>query len=67
MCRLIRALCPASRIPSIYGDQCRIAPTSSHTITGVKQPRAGLVLGWVTSENVRQAQMLILTPNAVGA
>ena len=37
-------------------NQCRVTPTSSYSITGVKQPRVGLVLGRVTSENVRQAQ-----------
>ena len=51
----------------IEEGQCRVAPTSSLSITGVKHPRAGLVLRWVTSENMRQAQRLIVTPNAVGA
>ena len=36
------------------GDQCKITPSSSQKITGVKQPRAGLLLEWVTCENVRQ-------------
>ena len=59
---------PISMISMIrFRSQCRVAPTSSHWITGVKQPRAGLVLGWVTSEYVRQAQRLKLTPNAVDA
>ena len=35
---------------------CRVAPTSSHCITGVKQPRAGLVLGWATSETSREVK-----------
>ena len=47
--------------------RCRVAPTGSHSVTGVKQPRAGLVLGWVIGENVRQAQRLKLTLNAMGA
>ena len=38
-------------------SQCRVAPTSSHLITGVEQPRAGLVLGWVTSGYARQAEV----------
>ena len=29
--------------------------TNSDSITGVKQYQVGLVLGWVTSDNVRQA------------
>ena len=51
----------------LYGVQCRVAPSSSHSVSGVKQPRTGLVLGWVISESLRQTHRLKLTLNEVGA
>ena len=39
----------------------------SQSITGVKQSQTGLVLDYVTSENVRQALCFLLTQNAVCA
>ena len=52
---------------SEQGRQCRVTPPSSHSNTGVKQSRAGLVLGWVISEHVSRSQRVKLIPNAVGA
>ena len=47
-----------------HGSQCQVR---ARWITGVKQPWAGLVLGWVTSEYMRHAHRLKLTRNAVDA
>ena len=44
----------------------RRADHGSQSMTGVKHPRAGLVLECVTNDSVKRAQILNLTPKLVG-
>ena len=46
MYHVIMYMIPCGELHMVYG-------VNPHSVTGIKQPQTGLVLGWVTSKNVR--------------